>query len=373
MSEEEKTQTVGSIPKDASKEAVKDAPKETPQQASASTANGASEEATEPRMPSTDSASSHAPAQSEAADEELDAQPPESWFVTGANGNLGQRLIRKLLEDGAKVTAVVRSTKAEKALERALNFNRHLRIEVIDYAETLLLAQAAYGAKYAVHLVGILKASKNATYAKAHEASCTALVRALKDTSVEHITYLSILGAKPGSTNACLASKGKAERILHRSPIKACTLRVPMVLGERDYASKMLAQRANLKRSVTFRASSLEQPIYAGDVIDAICAAAREGLDGGLNLAGPESLTREELYKRAAAVLGRSTSVRSVPIAFGYMLAWLLELLSSEPPITRAMLGVLDHDDQIDVSKAQQLLGLQELTDLDTMLRKTIR
>jgi nucleoside-diphosphate-sugar epimerase len=107
-------------------------------------------------------------------------------------------------------------------------------------------------------------------------------------------------------------------------------------------------------------------------VVDAICAAARQGLDGGLNLAGPESLTREDLYKRAAAVLGRSTSVRSVPVFVGYAIAWLLELFSAEPPITRAMLGVLDHDDQIDVAKAQQMLGLHELTDLDTMLRKTI-
>ena len=201
-------------------------------------------------------------------------KPPECWFITGANGNLGQRLIRHLLAEGASVTAVVRSGRAEQSLARALNFNKQLRIEVIDYAETMLLAQAAYGAQYAVHLVGILKATKNATYAKAHEASCTALVRALKDTSVEHITYLSILGAKPSSGNACLASKGKAERILHRSPITACTLRVPMVIGERDYVSKMLAQRASLKSSVTFRAASLEQPIYAGDVVDAICAAA---------------------------------------------------------------------------------------------------
>ena len=109
-------------------------------------------------------------------------KPPESWFITGANGNLGQRLIRHLLAEGASVTAVVRSERAEQSLARALNFNKQLRIEVIDYAETMLLAQAAYGAQYAVHLVGILKATKSSTYAKAHEASCTALIRALKDT-----------------------------------------------------------------------------------------------------------------------------------------------------------------------------------------------
>ena len=310
--------------------------------------------------------------QTEDQPEAEEEKQPESWFITGANGNLGQRLIRRLLSQGAVITAVVRSSRAERELTRVFSATSQLRIEVIDYAETMLLAQAAYGAQYAVHLVGILKSGKNATYATAHESSCTSLTRALKDTSVEHITYISILGAKPDSNNACLASKGRAERILYRCPIPACTLRVPMVIGERDYASKMLTQRANLKSSVTFRASSLEQPIYADDVIDAICSAARLGLDGGLDLAGPESLPRAELYRRAAAVIGRTTRVRSIPMFLGYTMAWFLELFMSAPPVTRAMLGVLDHDDDIDVTKALRILELDKLTELDAMLRKTV-
>ena len=309
-------------------------------------------------------------AEDEALDEE--EQLPESWFITGANGNLGQRLIRKLLFEGADVTAVVRSTRAERELSRAVNFNNKLRIEVIDYSETILLGQAAYGAQFAVHLVGILKATKHATYAAAHEASCTSLSRALQGTSVEHITYLSILGAKPSSPNPCLASKGRAERILYRSATPACTLRIPMVIGERDYTTKMLAKRASLSTSFTFRASSLEQPIFADDVIEAICSASRLGLEGGLNLAGPESLTRAQLYSRAAQVLGTSTKARSIPMFLGYAMAWLLELFMDDPPVTRAMLGVLDHDDDIQVDKALRLLEMEKLTPLDVMLRKAL-
>ena len=309
-------------------------------------------------------------AEDEASYEE--EQLPESWFITGANGNLGQRLVRKLLSEGADVTAVVRSTRAERELSRAVNFNNKLRIEVIDYSETMLLGQAAYGAQFAVHLVGILKATKDATYARAHEASCTSLSRALKGTSVEHITYLSILGARPSSSNPCLASKGRAERILYRSATPACTLRIPMVIGERDYTTKMLAKRASLSTSFTFRAGSLEQPIFADDVIEAICSASRLGLEGGLNLAGPESLTRAQLYSRAAQVLGNSTKVRSIPMFLGYTMAWLLELFMADPPVTRAMLGVLDHDDDIRVDKALRLLEIENLTPLDVMLRQAL-
>lgn len=303
---------------------------------------------------------------------EEEEQLPESWFITGANGNLGQRLVRKLLSEGADVTAVVRSSRAERELARAVNSSNKLHIEVIDYAETMLLGQAAYGAQYAVHLAGILKATKDSTYAMAHEASCTALSRALNGTSVEHLTYVSILGAKPSSANPCLASKGRAERILYRSPTPACTLRIPMVIGERDYTTKMLAKRADLSSSFTFRSSSMEQPIYADDVIDAICSAARLGLEGGLNLAGPESLTRAQLYSRAAQVLGKSTKVRSIPMFLGYTMAWFLEVFMADPPVTRAMLGVLDHDDNISVDKALRLLEIEKLTTLDVMLRKAL-
>jgi hypothetical protein len=49
------------------------------------------------------------------------------------------------------------------------------------------------------------------------------------------------------------------------------------------------------------------------------------------------------------------------------MVAGLLELLLSAPPVTRAMLGVLDHDDAVDTAEAAKHLGVR-LTSLDVML-----
>jgi len=51
----------------------------------------------------------------------------------------------------------------------------------------------------------------------------------------------------------------------------------------------------------------------------------------------------------------------------GVAFAGLLERLSANPPVTRAMLGVLDHDDAVDVAPACDWLGI-ELTPLDKML-----
>jgi NADH dehydrogenase len=90
-----------------------------------------------------------------------------------------------------------------------------------------------------------------------------------------------------------------------------------------------------------------------------------------IELAGPESLTRKTLIERAGRLLGNKPTVLSLPVALGYALAWFLEKTSSNPPVTRAMLGVLDHDDAINTSVATHLLGLT-LTPLDEVLRSVL-
>jgi len=110
-----------------------------------------------------------------------------------------------------------------------------------------------------------------------------------------------------------------------------------------------------------------------GDVIAAIGAAlSRGGPDEHLELAGPESLSRRALTHRAAAAVGRRTRVVSLPLALGMALAAVFEAISSHPPVTRAMLGVLDHDDQVDPLPAARTLGLA-LTPLDQTLSACLR
>ena len=158
--------------------------------------------------------------------------------------------------------------------------------------------------------------------------------------------------------------KAGLKQIIEQSGVPALILRVPMVLGEGDYATRALSQRAGSRVVFQFRAESLEQPIYAGDVLEAVLAglglgASGPAVTGGYDLAGPESLSRRALTHRAAEVLGvRPPTVISLPIALGMGLAGLLERLSASPPFTRAMLGVLDHDDHLDPGESLAALGL---------------
>lgn len=299
-----------------------------------------------------------------------------TWMITGSNGNLGKRLIADLLDDPENsVVAVVRSQRAKSAVEGinlTADARSRLSAQVLDYTDAEALHDVARGANKAIHLVGILKETKSARYLDAHENSTTALVKALADTQVDHLTYLSIVGSDSRASNSCLASKGRAEDICRAGSVSACVLRVPMVLGEGDYASFALKARASKSVSFTFRATSAEQPIYAGDVVRAIVAAGSHRIDSTLDLGGPEVLSRRELTQRAGAILGVAGRVISLPVGVGHGFAWLLEMLFANPPMTRAMLDVLDHDDAIDPSTALASLEIGALTSLDETLRAVL-
>jgi NADH dehydrogenase len=290
-------------------------------------------------------------------------------LVTGANGHLGRRLIRRL----SGIRAVVRSERAAATL-RALPEAARLDIEILDYRDVERLTRATGGCRYAVHLTGIIRETRDNRYIDAHEATCEALARASAAAGIERIVYLSILGSDPASPNACLASKGRAERILLDAETPAVILRVPMVLGPGDATTRVVASEARARLLPLIGGGRTRtQPIYADDVVEAMLAAmTRPGLDDViLDLAGPESLTQRDFVARAAQLHGRRPTVIPIPLAVVRGLALLAERLLANPPLTRAMLGVLCQDDCVDPETACKELGI-ELTPLDEALRRSI-
>lgn len=290
-------------------------------------------------------------------------------LVTGANGHLGRRLLARLSGE-RPLRAVVRSERAALKVRNAAD----VETLVLDYADADALTQAAEGCSHAVHLVGIIKEGSSSSYEQAHEATTRALARAAEAQGLRRIVYLGILGSHPEARNRCLASKGRAERILLEAKAPALVLRVAMVLGEGDVASRAL--RGQASAPVLFQArggASREQPIYAGDVIDALVAGvSRHGLDNlALDLAGPDSTTHRDLVARASALHGRRPRTVPVPLGLVKAVALALESLSKDPPITRSMLGVLDHDDDVDPAPACARLGI-DLTPLEETLRRCV-
>jgi NADH dehydrogenase len=294
-------------------------------------------------------------------------------LVTGANGQIGLQLFERLAEAGIPARAVVRSRRAAERVE-ALPESIRPEIRTVDPSDGAALTEAARGCDRAVHLIGILKESSTASYETAHQGSCRALAEAGAALGLRRIVYVSIFGSHPESGNACLASKGRAEAILMASGCPVSVLRVPMVIGPDDPASRALRAVAQ-KKSVALIGGgrTIQQPLDSRDLLDAILACLADASDASeaFDLGGPEALPHRVLVERAAALYGNVPRIRTLPVGLIRFVALVMERLSSNPPITRAMLEVLEHDDEIDSRRAVEKLGLA-LRDLDDTLESNI-
>ncbi len=290
-------------------------------------------------------------------------------LVTGANGHLGRALV-SLATSATGIRAVVRSQRAADQVRAT----RDVDVRIVSYSDRAALAEAARGCRAAAHFVGIIKQADGTSYRDAHERTCGALAAATADAGLERIVYLSIIGSRPDSANPCLASKGRAEEILLGGSVPACVLRVPMVLGQGDHASFSLRKQARGGRVAMIGGGrSLQQPIDSRDVVRAVrgaldCAAP---IDGALDLGGPECLSHRNLVARAAVLHGKRLRTFAVPLGLARAAVALLERLSGDPPMTLAMLDVLQHDDRVDTAPACKRLDL-ELTPLDETLRHCV-
>jgi len=295
-------------------------------------------------------------------------------LVSGANGNLGRALF-EIAGDGSRFRAAVRSQRAADQVA-ALPVEARPRTIQVDYSNATQMAAAAEDCAVIVHLVGIIKEAANTKYAIAHEESCEVLASAAREAGVRRIVYMSIVGSHPESDNDCLASKGRAEQILLDASVPATILRVPMVLGRNDYASRALRKQATSKSTrLIGGGTTLQQPIDARDVVAAIEGASRDATseNRALDLGGPECLSHRDLVVRAAHALGKDApSIGSIPLGLARLFASIVGGVLSNPPITTSMLGVLEHDDRIDSGAACEQLGLS-LTPLDDTLAYCLR
>ena len=290
-------------------------------------------------------------------------------IISGANGYIGKAFLRRIREiSQRKILALVRSEKAKTEL--ATEFEG-LEIRVVDYSDPKCVDSALVEDSHLFHLVGTIRETRKASFRLIHEDLCNTIVEA--PTKLSKITSLSVIGASSQSTNPCLRSRANADHVFDSSGFSTAVVRIPMVLGGDGQASKALRKNIRKRLIFSFRDSSLEQPIFLDDVVDLLCETLKDGSpEGVFELGGPVSLTRRELIKAASRIEGMNPILISLPVLLGDALSWLLEKFQDEPFISRATLGVLDHDDNVDNSDTLGAFGLS-LTSLEVMLSKVIR
>ena len=261
-------------------------------------------------------------------------------LVTGATGFLGQRVVRELLSRRHQVRCLIHSPGKERAFD-------HRAVES-HYGSVLspdALKQAFHGVQSAVHLVGIIRAGRGATFDGVHRQGTANVAAAAKDAGTRELIYVSALGATSDPSYPYLYSKHQAEQEVINSGLDYTILRPSVIFGEGDEFLTALAGLVRLGpvTPVIGSGKNRMQPVAAADV--ARCVAASVGNSTvrrkTLDVCGPNRLSYNALLDEVALAMGKRARQVHIPTPLVWPAVAILERILPRPPVTTGQLKML--------------------------------
>ena len=234
-------------------------------------------------------------------------------LLTGATGTVGNALLPLLIESGEELRALVRDP-------RGLGRHRvDVRITLGDLAEMgdpRIRRQALRGVNTVIHLAAAIRDQPAARVEELNGLATARLLRAAEEAGVERFVFFSALGTSEFQRTRFFRAKALAEAAVSDSPLDTIVF-APSIVYDRDDPWVRLMRRLALLPALPISGSggAAFQPIWAHDVARCVIAAlANDGGGGRHELAGPETLTYEQMGQLIARSVGRNRPIVNVPL-----------------------------------------------------------
>jgi NADH dehydrogenase len=264
--------------------------------------------------------------------------------VFGASGFIGRYVVKRLAAQGYHVRVAVRDTESAQFLKPMGAVGQVVLLHAaINDAEAV--TRAVGGAEVVVNLVGILAEKKPGDFNRIHEDGAGLVASIAAAQGVKHLVQLSALGASAGSPSAYAKSKAAGEAAVHKAFAGAVILRPSVVFGYEDGFFNRFARMAQLLPMMpVFAAGTKFQPVYVGDVADAVIAGLRPEMAGRIfELGGPAAMSMREILDYVQDQTDRVGCMLPVPMWYLGLCAMVLEKLPGQL-LTRDQLVLLGRD-----------------------------
>ncbi len=153
--------------------------------------------------------------------------------VTGGTGFVGRHIIARLLDEGYRVKALSRSSeKARKVLDASAIDDG--RIEICDGTldDPDALRHLVSGCGACIHLVGIIRETKNQSFEKVHVDGTRAIVEACRQNNpTMRYVHMSALGVGPDKRAGYRDTKHRAGQIAMKSGLRWTIVKPGLIHG----------------------------------------------------------------------------------------------------------------------------------------------
>jgi NADH dehydrogenase len=265
--------------------------------------------------------------------------------VFGGSGFIGRYVVRRLARQGYLVRVAVRDPEAALFLKPMGTVGQIVPLYA-SITDDTTVAAAVTGADVVINLVGILTESGGAGFQSIQAEGAGRVARLAAAAGVRRFVHVSAIGADAASPSRYARTKAEGEQAVHAAFPRATILRPSVVFGPEDQFFNRFAGIARIAPFMPVIAGSTRlQPVFVGDVADAVMAAvSREDAAGTVyELGGPRVWTMRELMAYVLTQTGRDKRLVTIPMCIARMQASILELVPGQP-LTRDQLLLLQRD-----------------------------
>jgi len=237
-------------------------------------------------------------------------------LLTGATGLVGSALLPRLLAAGTEVRCLVRDP-------RRLGVQRvRVQIALGDLTDPPSFRNALRGVHTVVHLAASIRDQPRGSIEELNGIATWRMVEAAERQGVERFVFFTVLGASTHHRARLLRAKALAEQAVREADVRSIVFAPSLVYAPGDPWLTLLERMAWLPvMPVSGRGHASFQPIWADDVAACVVAALGDPLGSGPEagrsrrheLAGPETLSHEEIVRTLLRALDRRRALVHVP------------------------------------------------------------
>lgn len=278
---------------------------------------------------------------------------PKLVTVFGGSGFVGRHVVRALARQGYRIRVAVRRPDLAGHLQPLGGVGQIVAVQA-NLRNRDSVDRAVRGADHVVNCVGILFESGRNTFDSVQDFGARAVAEAARAAGAG-LTHISAIGADHKSDSVYARSKAKAEAGILKILPDAVILRPSIIFGPEDDFFNKFAEMARFSPALPLigGGETKFQPVYVGDVADAVARSVDGRIAGGkvYELGGPRVMSFKECLEEILEITLRKRVL--LPLPWG--LASLIGKVSTfipliDPPLT---------DDQVTLLKTDNVVSAE--------------
>jgi len=293
-------------------------------------------------------------------------------LVTGGTGFVGPRVVHALRERDRPVRALVRDPSGRSATTLAAWGAELVQGDMTDRGG---LRRAVEGAEVVVHLVAI-RQGKEEQFRQVMEDGTRDLVVAAQEGGVRRFVLMSALGTSDETKDLVpyYHAKWVQEQTVRASGLEHVIFRPSFVFARDGGILPTFRKLAKLTPVTPIIGSGQQriQPIWIEDVgaYFAQSVDSAEAANRTFELGGPDVVSWNEFWQQLKRALGQRRPSIHVPTRVMRVNALLTERLPGNVPLTRDLLTMLEHGDNVVANDDAVRTFKLPLVPLDEQLRR---